>query len=155
MAAGKLSEILTQLYTIIEALTPFYESDKAFTRWTSLEDMSTADPSPSFRAFRLAVVFTGKGTVSSGATMRSKLARVDVLVNYPRAHFDPLDTNYLGVEAIRADDDALIVARLAMSRPLVLQDNVTNVRAPKWLGSAVSGRLWVISFEFEYLEEVP
>ena len=155
MPAGKLSDILSEIYDIIEDLTPNYEVDKGFERWTSVDDMSLADPSPSFRAFRLTVPSTGKGTLNSGATTRSKMAKVAVVLNYPKGHFDPLDTAYLGVEAIRADDDALIVARLAFSRPLVLQDNVTQVRSIKWVGSALQGRFWVISFEIEYLEEIP
>lgn len=152
MPAGKLSDILSALYTIIEGLTCNYEASDGFARWTSLDDMSLADPSPGWRAFRIVVTGTGKGTLSSGSETRSKMAKLAVCINYPKGYFGDTDTAHLGVEAIRADDDAVIVNSLCFSRPVGLQDAVSQVRAPKWLGSALQGRLWVINLEIEYLE---
>ena len=149
---GKLSEILTSLYGIIEALTCNYVVDEGFKRWRSLDDMTLADPSPSWRAFRIVITGTGKGTLSSGSESRSKMAKLAIAVNYPKGFFADDDTDALGVENIRADDDALIVNRLCFERPNGLQDAVSNVRAPKWLGSALQGRLWVINLELEYVE---
>lgn len=151
---AKTTEILTALYNIIEDLTCESESDNGFHRWDSLDDMAGADPSPSWRAFRLLVTATGKGTLQSGSETRSKMSKVSVIINYPKGFFGDSDTDFLGVESIRAEDDSTIVNALCFSRPLALQDAVSNVRSIKWLGSALQGRFWVINLEIEYLEAI-
>ena len=154
MPAGKLSDILSALYTIIEAIPCNYEADDGFERWSSLDDLSLSDPSPGWRAFRLVVTGTGKGTLQSGSEKRSKMAKLAVTINYPKGFFGDTDSTFLGVEAIRADDDALIVNKLCFARPNELQDAVSDVRSTKWLGSALQGRLWTINLELEYMETI-
>ncbi len=148
----KIKEIILALYPIIEAIPCESEATEGFKRWRSLDDMSLADASPSWRAFRLIVLATGKGTLQSGSETRSKMARLAITINYPKGFFGDDDTEFLGVELIRAEDDAVIVNKLCFKRPLELQDQVSSVRSIKWLGSALQGRLWVINLELEYLE---
>jgi hypothetical protein len=152
--AQKLSETLAVVYDVVEGITPHYDASAPFVRWRSLEPIETGDVAACFRNFRVAVPSTGKGSLQDSSTKRSKKALVQIKVLYPLAYYPDGDTDYLGVEMLREDDGCRIVNALCFARPLALQDQVSDVRSIKWLGSALSGRLWVISLEIEYLETI-
>jgi hypothetical protein len=151
---GKLSEIVAAVYATVEGLTPRYEAHRAFQRWRTLDDLATAEPSLAFRSFQVRVPNVKKGSLQDSGTKRSKAALVQVCISYPQGYLIDGDDDALGVEVLRPDDDALIVDAHCFKRPLVLQDQVSDVRSIKWLGSALSQRLWVISLEIEYLETI-
>jgi hypothetical protein len=152
--ATTINQILSALYDIVEDVTPTIEADHPFQRWESLDDMSLADPSASWRAFRISVASTGKGTLQSGAEVRSKMAKLNLSINYPKGFFGDSDSAFLGIENLRAVDDALLVSELFFKRPNSFQAAVDSVRSLKWTGSTLQGRLWVISFEVDYMEAV-
>lgn len=149
-----INQILSALYDVVESVSPTVEADYPFLRWDSLDDLSLADPSPSWRKFRISVSATGKGTLQSGSETRSKMAKVSIAINYPKGFFGDTDTSFLGIESIRAVDDALLVNEICFKRPNAFQAAVDSMRSPKWLGSALQGRLWVINLEIEYQEAV-
>jgi hypothetical protein len=153
MAEGKLSQIIGVIYSTIEGLVPHYESAQSFARYTGEDDLSLLDPGPHFRAFRVVPVSVGKGGLQDSSTKRSKAALVEIRINYPTAYQVSGDSSYLGIEVIHADDDAYLVNALCFSRPLSIQ-TLDDVRSVLWRGSALRGRLWVITLAVEYLETI-
>lgn len=150
---GKLSEIIAAIATSTEAQTPRYETNRAFARWKTLDDLATADPNLSFRAFQVRVPSIKHGSMQDSSTKRSKAALVQIAISYPVGYQIENDTDFLGVDALRSDDDALLVNLFCFIRPLTLQ-TIGDVRSIKWLGSQLQGRLWVISLDIEYLETI-
>ena len=152
---GKLGLVIQKIYTTVEALTPTYEATRTFQRYRMLEPLELADPNMSFRNFRVQVPSTGPGDIQAQSTQRCKAAAVQVAVSYPLAYFAARaeDADFLGVEVYREDDGAKIVNALAHARPLALQDGtISNVRSIAWRGSRLVGRLWVMSFDVQYME---
>lgn len=152
-SAGKLAEIVQCLYDVIEEITPHYEASRTLTRWTQEAPLEEADPSKSFRCFRILVPRVAKGALNDSRDKKSKFALVQIAVNYPIRYNIDGDTDYLGVEVMREDDGQQIVNAFCFRRPLPLQ-SLGDVRSIKWAGSQLVGRLWVISLEIEYMESV-
>lgn len=152
MAIGKLSQILPVLYSEIETLVPYYEPSKGFLRWDREEDLSLTDPGQTFRRFRIAVLSVGRGSLHDQRYKQSRKAVLQVLVNYPASYQIADDADFLGVDAMRADDGHLMEEVLGGKRPDALQA-VLSVGAPQWQGSFLVGRMWAINFSVEYMED--
>jgi len=153
MALSKLSAILGAMYLSIENLTPEYEADKLFARYTEETDLSLTDPGATFRAFRIVVVSTSQGSLPNGRNKRSRPAVLQVQINYPLFYQITGDPDYLGIEALRHDDGRLIEDALCHGRPDPVQAVLTSVSPPQWQGSFLMGRLWCVSLSVEWNED--
>jgi hypothetical protein len=150
---GKLPAIVQCLYDVTEALTPTYVPSTPFQRYEGEDDLQLLDPGQYFRSFRIFVPSVVKGSLQDSRSKRSKMATVQIAINYPLKFQMDGDDSFLGIDVIRTTDGALIENIFCFHRPLILQ-SIGDVRSIKWRSSALAGRLWVITFEIEYLETI-
>lgn len=149
--ASKLVEIIEVLYNSIEGIDPNLESYIRFHRWQNTASLDTASDAASFRAFRIDVSSIGKGRSNSNSSATSMAATIEIKIGYPPQYFISGDSQYLGVEVIRADDNSLIVSETSYKNNTQIR-SVNNITRWEYSSSTKSGSAWLIKLNIEYME---
>lgn len=146
--------LLGHLYDAVIAITPTSEEYATYRAWTGPGPLSAAEGAAALRSIRWSVDAVRMAPMSQQRDAYYREAELALTVAYPDAYWPAQGADRLGVEGLRAEDEADIAGALSYGRYAPLQSEPSLVGLV-YLGATLVGPLSVLRWRLTYQETAP